>query len=89
MASSMNKFGVVLLVLIASTVFSADKAQALFFSCMNACQASYAICWHYCMAESFGYDKLSPQEIHILSEEAKSLKHYAEPPSVQGGEKHP
>ncbi|KAI3955948.1 hypothetical protein MKW98_006308 [Papaver atlanticum] len=89
MAPSMNKFGVVLLVLIASTVFSADKAQAHFLDCMYACTASYALCWHYCMAESFGYDKLSPQEIQILSEEAKSLKHYAESPSVQDGEKHP
>ncbi|RZC81870.1 hypothetical protein C5167_044424 [Papaver somniferum] len=89
MAPSMNKFGVVLLVLIASMVFSADKAQAHFFECMRRCTASYVLCWHYCMAETFGYAKLSPQEINVLSEEAKALKHYAEPPSVQAGEKHP
>ncbi|KAI3859178.1 hypothetical protein MKW92_001227 [Papaver armeniacum] len=89
MAPSMNKLGVVLLVLIASATFSADKAQAYFLKCMYECHASYALCWNYCMAESFGNDNLSPEEIHILSEEAKSLKHYAEPPSVKGGAKHP
>ncbi|KAI3923661.1 hypothetical protein MKW98_011291 [Papaver atlanticum] len=75
MARSVNKFGVILLFLIASTVFSADKAQANFLKCMWECQEPAVTCWHHCTAESH----LSPEEIHTLSEEAK---HYAEPQSV-------
>ncbi|KAI3971238.1 hypothetical protein MKW92_026841 [Papaver armeniacum] len=72
MARSVNKFGVVLLFLIASTVFSADKAQANFLKCMWDCDEEPIVtCWHRCKA---GYSNLSPEELHTLSKEAK---HYA------------
>ncbi|KAI3993050.1 hypothetical protein MKX01_009793 [Papaver californicum] len=45
MARSMNRLCVVMLVLIASTSFFVDKAQAYGFrSCMNVCDSSYLIC---------------------------------------------
>ncbi|KAI3980973.1 hypothetical protein MKX01_025538 [Papaver californicum] len=80
MAPSMNRFGVVLLVLIASTSFFVDKAQAYGFqSCMNVCGSSYLICFNYCLGSSLGYNKqLSSVEKHSKyshSKHSRSVKH--------------
>ncbi|RZC88381.1 hypothetical protein C5167_016192 [Papaver somniferum] len=89
MALSTNKFRVVaLLVLIASTSFFVDKAQARGFrSCMNVCRASYLLCANYCFASSFGYNEQLMQRKIGGSKSNEDLAHY-QAPKVQGEENH-
>ncbi|XP_026423337.1 uncharacterized protein LOC113319281 [Papaver somniferum] len=54
MASSTNRFGLVLLILVASTTFFPGKAQADYWSCMYNCHAGYLLCCQYCFSESIG-----------------------------------
>ncbi|MCL7030789.1 hypothetical protein MKW94_026369 [Papaver nudicaule] len=54
----MNKFGVLLLVLIASTSCFVDKAEAFtaaYWTCMSTCRGLY--CGAYCFGYAFGLNK--------------------------------
>ncbi|RZC64534.1 hypothetical protein C5167_008226 [Papaver somniferum] len=90
MAPSMNRFCVVLLVLIASTSFFVDKAQASgYHSCMNNCDSSYLICFHYCLGSALGVSyKLSVGRTLPESNLNAHSENYKAPRKVQGGEKH-
>ncbi|KAI3967997.1 hypothetical protein MKW92_001055 [Papaver armeniacum] len=90
MAPSMNRFCVVLLVLIASTSFFVDKAQAYGYkSCMNNCDSSYLICFHYCLGSSMGVSyKLSVGPTLPESKLNAHSEHHKAPRKVQGAEKH-
>ncbi|KAI3910929.1 hypothetical protein MKW98_022616 [Papaver atlanticum] len=90
MAPSLNRFCVVVLVLVASTSFLVDKAQAYGYrSCMNNCDSSYLICFHYCLGSALGVSyKLSVGQTLPKSKLNAHSEHYKAPRKVQGSEKH-
>ncbi|KAI3859179.1 hypothetical protein MKW92_001228 [Papaver armeniacum] len=86
----MNRFGLVLLILVASTTFFPDKAQADYWSCMHNCYAGYILCCQYCFSESVNWQNLPTGNGMRKVNNAAPSKHHAAPPSVLhlNGEKH-
>ncbi|KAI3890065.1 hypothetical protein MKX03_021422 [Papaver bracteatum] len=87
MASIINRFGLVLLILVASTTFFPDKAQADYWSCMYNCRAGYILCCQYCFSESIGEWNHPTSNGMRKANNAAPSKNYATPPLVLGGEK--